>query len=124
MTLLQRLGFFGSGLFLGIIVLIVFLAGKKTSCDYGPNARVLKDIRTKEQLVSAKAKTQLNSLRLDTGAINTTLKKGKVNFSESNTKLDSCKVYVIYGKEELVSIKFTFKNCNEKATLLTVETSK
>ncbi len=124
MTLLQRFGFFGSGLFLGILVLIVFLSGKKTSCDYGPNSRVLKNIKSKKQLISTQATSQLRSLQLDTSAIHLVLKNGNVDFGESNTKLDSCKVYAVYGKEKLASTKFTFENCSEKATLLSVETSK
>lgn len=123
MTLLQRFGFFGSGLFLGILVLIVFLSGKKTSCDYGPNSRVLKNIQTKKTIISKTATAQLKLLQLDTSAIGTTLKEGKVDFGESNTKLDSCKIYVVYGKDKLATTKFTFENCDKKATLLSVDTS-
>ncbi len=121
MTLLQRFGFFGAGLFLGIIILIIFLSGKKTSCEYGPNARVLKNIRTKETIISPKALAQLNILHLDTSAVNSTLKNGKVDFGESNTKLDSCKIYTIFGKEKLATTKFIFENCNKQSTLLSVE---
>ena len=44
MNLLKRFGFFISGFSIGLIILAVFLRGKKTSCDYGPNARTVKQL--------------------------------------------------------------------------------
>jgi len=123
MNLLQRFGFFGFGLFLGIIILLFFLSGKKTSCAYGPNSRVLKNIQEKKQLISSEATIQLKKLQLDTSAIRLALAQGKVDFGKSNTKLDSCKIYIVYGEEKLASTKFTFENCSKKATLLNVEIS-
>ena len=61
MTFKQRLPFFLGGLTIGIII-VVFVFGKKnTTFDYGPNARVLKNIRIKERVFSEKALTILNT---------------------------------------------------------------
>ena len=48
MTLLQRIGYYLGGFSIGLIILAFFLNGKKVSCDYGPEARVLKNINTKK----------------------------------------------------------------------------
>ena len=47
MSLMRRLGYYLGGFSIGLILLAFFLSGKRTSCDYGPEARVLKNIRTK-----------------------------------------------------------------------------
>ena len=54
---------------------------------------------------------------IDTTMINTVLKKGNVNFSLSNTSLDSCKVYVIEEDVKSIEILLTVENCDSLATL-------
>lgn len=118
MTLLQRFGYFSIGLFIGIIFLIFFLSGKKTSCDYGPNARVLKNIRIKERIISSKQINTLTSKGLDTSAITYVLKHGEVDFSQSNTKLDSCNIYVINGKvASNQKLQLKIANCKHLAKI-------
>ena len=48
MKIVHRFGFYMGGFSIGLGFLIFFLSGKKTSCAYGPDARVLKNIRTKK----------------------------------------------------------------------------
>ena len=48
------------------------------------------------------------------------LRKGRVNFSLSNTSLDSCKVYVIEEDIDDVEISLTVENCDSLATLKNV----
>jgi len=118
MTLLQRFGYFGIGLFIGIIFLIFFLSGKKTSCDYSPNARVLKNIRLKERIISSEQIKILQNAGLDTSSVSNILINGKVDFSASNTKLDSCKLYAINGltsNNKTLQLKIT--NCKHKAKI-------
>ena len=52
MKLIQRVAWYSGGFIIGIIVLMFFLSGKKTSCDYSPNARTLKNIRSKVMKIS------------------------------------------------------------------------
>ncbi|MBQ0741249.1 hypothetical protein J9332_43965, partial [Aquimarina celericrescens] len=55
MKFIHRLGYYLSGFVVGIIMLMFFLGGKKTSCDWGLDARVLKNMRNKERIVEADA---------------------------------------------------------------------
>lgn len=115
MKLAHRLAYYLGGFALGMVFLFFFLGGKRASCDYGPNARTLKNIRTKERSISPDALQVLRSLSLDTAAISRILQYGDVLFSESNTKLDSCKQYVILGKEAGKSLKLLIENCQDTA---------
>jgi len=47
-SFIKRLFYYLGGVGLGIIILMFFLSGKKTSCDYGPNARTLKFLKSKQ----------------------------------------------------------------------------
>lgn len=54
---------------------------------------------------------------MDTSAVSTLLKDGDVLFSESNTKLDSCKQYVIEGRISDKNLKIKVENCDSLATV-------
>ena len=117
MTFKQRLPFFLGGLTIGIII-VVFVFGKKnTTFDYGPNARVLKNIRIKERVFSEKALTILNTYEIDTAKISQILKKGDVDL-RNKIKLDSCLYkYNIQGKKDLKNITLTVTNCESIAII-------
>ena len=117
MKLIQRIGYYLGGFAIGLILLAFFLSGKRASCSYGPNARVLKNISTKPLKYSDEALTVIDGNNIDTSMINTVLKKGNVNFSLSNTTLDSCKVYVIEEDVKSIEILLTVENCDSLATL-------
>lgn len=124
MTLLKRVGYYLGGFSIGLILLAFFLSGKKTSCDYSPSARVKKNIRLKKHVHSDKVIEQITSNAIDTASINYILHKGSVNFSESNTKLDSCKIYVIEGNHNNKVIKLTIENCDSLATIQSINIKK
>jgi len=117
MTFKQRLPFFLGGLTIGIII-VVFVFGKKnTTFDYGPNARVLKNIRIKERVFSEKALGILNTYEIDTAKISQILKKGDVDL-RNKIKLDSCLYkYKIQGKQDLKNITLTVTNCETMAII-------
>ncbi len=115
MSFLQRLGFYGIGVFIGCIFLAIFLSGKKTSCDYGPNARVLKNVSIKERDVNPSALAQLISIGQDTSVITHVFKNGKVDFDKSDTSLDSCKVYFINSQLKNKNFEVQVRNCAKKA---------
>ena len=123
MKFIKRLGFYSGGFIIGLILLFFFLSGKKTSCDYGPNARTLKNIRIKERAFSDETLQNLKQQQLDTSAISELLENGNVLFSESNTELDSCKVYVIEGTVSEKNLKISVENCYDKATILTAKSN-
>ena len=51
MKFIHRLGYYLGGFSIGLIFLAFFLSGKRASCDYGPDARVLKNIGQKKNNV-------------------------------------------------------------------------
>jgi len=118
MKVAKRIMFYGLGFIVGIILLMFFLGGKKTSCDYGPNARVLKNIKLKKRLFTTESLQALSSQGFDTSSVSFLLNRGSVLFSESNTDLDSCKVYVIDGELSNKYLKLEIENCEETATVI------
>jgi hypothetical protein len=111
MTFKERLPFFLGGLTIGIII-VVFIFGKKnTSFDYGPNARVLKNLRIKERVFEKEALTTLANHKLDTAIVSKILNNGNVDLG-NKIKLDSCLYqYNIKGTDDLKNITITVKNC-------------
>jgi len=126
MSIIKRVAFYLGGFGIGLILLYFFVSGSGASCeyDYGPNARTLKNIRIKERVFSEASLEVLGKHQLDTSAISNLLTKGDVLFSESNTKLDSCNIYVIEGlvalnEQEILTktLKITVQNCSNTATI-------
>lgn len=124
MKLAYRLVYFSGGFGIGIALLFFILSGKKTSCAYGPESRTLKNIRLKDRAFSEKTLLTLRDNQMDTSAVSILLRDGDVLFSESNTKLDSCKQYVIEREISEKNLKITIENCEELATVLNAEVSK
>ena len=122
MTFKQRLPYFLGGLTIGIIIVTFIFNKKNTTFEYGPNARVLKNLRTKERIISNEAISALSFYNLDTTAISKILTYGDVDLL-NKVKLDTCLYhYTIQGKHELENISITIKNCDsiiyiEKITL-------
>lgn len=123
MKFIHRLGYYLGGFSIGLIILAFFLSGKKTSCDYSPDARVLKNIRIKERVYSEEALEKMRMYQVDTADISRILQKGDVDFSRSNTKLDSCKTYLVTGRSQIHNLELLFENCDSIATLQKVAIS-
>ncbi|GAA4271748.1 hypothetical protein U6A24_14260 [Aquimarina gracilis] len=117
MKLAQRLFYYLGGFIVGLIILFFFLGGKKASCDYSPTARVLKNIRVKQRTFSEQALENMRSYSVDTADISSILKKGSVDFSKSNTKLDSCRTYYIEGLVKEKTISLIIENCDSIAKI-------
>lgn len=120
MNIAKRFGFYGFGFIIGLVLLFFFLNGKKAGCDYGPDARTLKNIKIKQRLFSTQSLQDLKENNLDTATVSSLLKLGDVNFGESNTKLDSCKVYVIEGSVKKIKLKMSVQNCEKTATITSI----
>ncbi|HBC04996.1 MAG TPA: hypothetical protein PKH16_07015 [Aequorivita sp.] len=121
MKLAYRLAYFSGGFLIGIALLFFILSGKKTSCAYGPESRTLKNIRLKERAFSESTLQILRENKMDTSAISILLDDGDVLFSESNTELDSCRIYVIEGEISEKNLKITVENCEKLATVVEAE---
>lgn len=120
MNIAKRFGFYGFGFIIGLLLLFFFLNGKKAGCDYGPDSRTLKNIKIKQRVFSTQSLQDLKKNNLDTATVSSLLKLGDVNFGESNTKLDSCKVYVIEGSVKKIKLKMSVQNCEKTATITSI----
>lgn len=121
MSLLKRFGYYFGGFAIGLVILAFFLNGKKASCDYGPDARVLKNIRTKTLVYSPEATAFMTSKNIDTTNINYILYKGDINFSESDTRKEPCSIYFVEGNINNKDTRLIVENCETKATINAVE---
>lgn len=118
MKLIQRIGYYLGGFSLGLIILAFFFNGKKTSCSYGPDARVLKNINSKKIIHSPNFKQNMHSYQIDTTAISYVLKKGDIDFTTSNSRKKPCGIYNIEGSYNEKDIVLTIENCDSIATIL------
>lgn len=120
MKFIHRLGYYLGGFAVGLILLMFFLNGKDASCDYGPNARTTKNISSKPIHYSEKSSEFVINQQIDSTTVINLIKFGNVNFSRSNTKLDSCKVYFIENIYKERDMELKIKNCDSIATLLDI----
>ncbi|MEW4924485.1 hypothetical protein [Algibacter sp. 2305UL17-15] len=118
MKLIQRIGYYLGGFSIGLIILAFFFNGKKTSCAYGLDARVLKNINSKQIVYSNNFLEKISASKIDTSSIKLLLKKGDINFSKSETRREPCGIYAVEGyideKEALISVE----NCDSIATII------
>ena len=117
MKLIHRIGYFSVGLFFGIMLLMFFLGGKKTSCDYSPEARVLKNIRIKERKFSAEAFNYFETNKLDTALVSKSLEDGDVDFGRSNTDAKPCNIYLVTNVVNSAILELQIENCDSTATI-------
>jgi hypothetical protein len=120
MKFIHRIGFYLGGFSIGLIFLAFFLSGKRASCSYGPDARVLKNISTKQLIYSPNVLELITNKSIDTLTISKILKSGDIDFSEVNRDLDSCKIYIIEHEINDKDIALTVENCETKATILDI----
>ena len=111
MNFINRLTFFSGGFIVGLLFLMFFLSGKRTSCSYLPDARVKKDILKKTIIFSDQ-----NSKK-DSIIIMNTITQGKVDFSKSNTSMEECKEYYIENEDNKNKIWVIIKNCKNIAEI-------
>ena len=121
MKLIQRIGYYLGGFSIGLIILAFFLNGKKVSCSYGPQSRVLKNINSKKVIYSNTVSSYLNNNTVDSLEILAILKKGKINFSDSKTRQKPCGIYNIEGDYNDKEIILTVENCDSIATVMNLK---
>jgi hypothetical protein len=120
MKLIHRIGYYLGGFSIGLIFLAFILSGKKASCSYGLDARVLKNISTKQLVYSQNVLELLKNRSIDTFTISEILKFGDVDFSKVDRDLDFCKLYIIEHEIDEKDIALTVENCETIATIMSV----
>ena len=118
MKFTQRLAYYLGGFSIGLIILMFFLNGKDASCDYGPNARTVKNISSKQISYSSEVSNFVTTHSIDSSTVLNLIKYGNVDFSKSNTKLDSCKIYHLDNIYKHKDIKMSIENCDSIAKIL------
>lgn len=117
MSFLYRLGYFLGGFSAGLVVLFFLFNGKRTQCNYGPEARVINNLSEKNW----ETKTALLSgMSLDSTSVQLLLKHASVNFSESDTKRDSCKRYSLAGYYREKEISWEVENCKKTVYIIDI----
>ena len=107
MSFLKRLYYYSTGFIIGIIFLFFIFNGKRTSCNYGPSARVIDNIISKELILKSNVES-IDSI----GLINL-ISEGRVIFNKSESNQKPCGVYHV----ETSSITFIISNCEDTATV-------
>lgn len=114
MKLSNRLIYFMGGFLIGICILIFIWDKKNTKFPYMPDARVINDVNSKNVHYSNKLHTAFAKNIITASQVQDILKNGNVNFSKSNTKLDSCKIYVIEKNLSTKNYSISLENCNNE----------
>lgn len=115
--LLKRFGFYFIGFSAGLIFLAFFFNGKRTSCSYGPEARVIKNITSKKVIFSNDAKAFLLKENIDTTTIKNALKVGDVKFDKSDPQKKPCGYYYIQLNINNKNIASVIENCEKQANV-------
>ena len=105
MSFLKRLYYFSTGLIIGIVFLFFILNGKKASCNYGPSARVIDNIISKELVI----KYQTDSIVTD--ELYDLISKGRVRFNKSDISNKPCALYFVESGDSSLLIE----NCDKQA---------
>ena len=122
MSFFKRLIYYLGGVGLGIILLMFFLSGKKTSCDYGPNARTLKFLKSKPLIKSIESEKSLAIYSLDSANISFVLKHGEVNFSNSVIDSEVPNIYSVEVElEDNRSFEFRFRVKEDSIELMSIQ---
>jgi hypothetical protein len=116
-----RFTLFGFGFVIGLVLVFFFLGGKKASCNWLPNDRMLNIIRSKEIIFTDAALKSLAEKKMDTLQIYGILKSGKIDFSKSMVKNKPCRKYHIEGTKPIENTFITVELCDSTATVLQVE---
>jgi hypothetical protein len=120
MKVIKRVGFYLVGFSIGLVFLAMIWKGKKAEFNYGPDARVLKNISTKELIYSQIALDYVANYQVDTSKVTEALKHGNVDFSSLDRDLDSCKIYTIQRALNDEEITLTVENCERIATIKSI----
>ena len=116
MSFLYRLSYYLMGFTIGMLFLMFFFSGKKTSCNYFPSKRVKNELLKKKIIIPNHFKEKF--IFLNDSLLYSQINLSEVIFSKSNlNKKDTCKVYRLELKESLKKYEIDIKNCSNKIFL-------
>jgi hypothetical protein len=124
LSFIKRLTYYLGGVGLGSLLLMFFLSGKKTSCDYGPNARTLKFLKNKPLKITQKTIDNLDKFGLDTTKINQIFESGEINFSKSQISRTLPNIYILeFHIDSIGQTDFIFEAQKDSIRLITIKPS-
>ncbi|MGB5321715.1 hypothetical protein [Lutimonas sp.] len=115
-----RFTLYGIGFAIGIVLVFFFLGGKKASCNWLPNDRILNIISQKQITFSEEVNSELSSTETDSLDIMEILKRGEIDFSKSQVKNDPCRNYWIEGAVDQKNLVITVELCDSTAVVKTL----
>tara|TARA_R100001377_G_scaffold70410_1_gene45839 strand:+ start:309 stop:680 length:372 start_codon:yes stop_codon:yes gene_type:complete len=118
--LIKRIGYYLGGFSVGLVLLAFFLNGKKASCAYGPEARVLKNINSKTLHISPIVEKELRARSIDSSTLRSIMKYGDIQFSKSDTRKEPCGIYFLEGRLKDATLDLMIENCDSVATITDV----
>jgi len=124
MELKYRFMYYGFGFTMGIILLLFFLNGKKASCNFFPNERVLNMLNKKHHEYSNDVLELIIQQKVDSSSIVDILQNGDVDFSKSITRQEPCRYYWIDGYIDNKKAAIYVQNCDSLVTIQQLHLSK
>ncbi len=113
----QRFALYGIGFAMGIVIVFFFLGGKRASCNWLPNDRILNIIERKQLRYGDQIEQNLKEAEADSLDIRAILKNGDIDFSKSQVKNEPCRLYWIDGKGKQSSLLISVELCDSIATV-------
>lgn len=113
----QRFALYGIGFAMGIIIVFFFLGGKRASCNWLPNDRILNIIEKKQLIYGEQIDQNLKKAEADSLDIRSILTDGDIDFSKSRVKNDPCRLYWIQGHGKQSSLLISVELCDSVATV-------
>ena len=115
-----RFTLYGFGFVLGLILVFFFLGGKKSSCNWMPNDRILNIIAQKEISFDDHVKQIMASSAIDSLDLMMILQNGDIDFSKSQVKNEPCRNYWIQGDQKQKDMVITVELCDSLAVVKTL----
>ena len=113
----QRFTLYGIGFAMGIVIVFFFLGGKRASCNWLPNDRILNIIERKQLRYGDQIEQNLKEAEADSLDIRAILKNGDIDFSKSQVKNEPCRLYWIEGQGKQSSLLISVELCDSVATV-------
>lgn len=117
----QRFTLYGIGFAMGIVMVFFFLGGKRASCNWLPNERILSIIERKQLLYGDQVEQNLLAAEADSLDIRNILTNGDIDFSKSRVKNDPCRLYWIQGQGKQSSLLISVELCDSIATVKSLQ---
>ncbi len=117
----KRFTLYGIGFAMGIVMVFFFLGGKRASCNWLPNDRILNIIQKKEIRYSELVRQELEKSSADSLDIRAILVNGDIDFSKSRVKNEPCRLYWIQGQKKQSSLLISVELCDSIATVSSLE---